>query len=60
MFLEKISISIEVVRCHNLTITINGIQASEEDLAELERRSKLGEVQVFAKCQNGIINYRTI
>ena len=43
-----------------MKIYINGIIATAEDIAELERRMRLGLEKVFGKCYKGIIYYETI
>ena len=39
---------------------INGIIASKQDIAELERRLRLGLETAFGRCYKGIIYLRTI
>lgn len=39
---------------------INGIEATEEDLLDLERNLKAGVERAFGKCYNGVIYFKTI
>lgn len=49
--------------CHELKsskIYINGILATKEDLAELERKLRLGIEYATAQCHNDAIYYKTV
>lgn len=41
----------------NENVLINGIPATNGDIAELDHRLRLGIEKVYAKCYNGTIHY---
>lgn len=42
-----------------MTVYINGIVATKADIAELERRLRLGVERAFGKCHKGFIYIKT-